>query len=201
MPIPIPTKPSGFHYGSRDANVQIEVFIDIQCPHSKRAWPSVIALKEYYTTDQIGLAVHLITLSNHRQAWDISKGIFALANQNDDAFFSFASYLYARQEEYYNGPFRDKTHQDLLNQIADYAHDFSGFDKSRMLELIEMGEVYTDARTPIRFASTKGVWATPTFFLNGSDLIGKLSEDPTLKEWQALIEPLLSHTRVNRKEG
>jgi len=199
MPIPIPPKPSGFHHGSRDANIQIEVFIDIQCPHSKRAWPSVIALKEHYTSDQISLAVHLITLSNHRQAWDISKGIFALAGENDEVFFRFASYLYARQKEYYNASFRDKTHQDLLNHIADYANDFSGIDKSRMLELIETGEVYTDARTPIRFASTKGVWATPTYFLNGSDLIGKLSEDPTLKEWQSLIEPLLSRKRDNQK--
>jgi len=195
MPIPIPRKPSGFHYGSRDANVQIEVFMDMQCPHSKRAWPSIIALKDQYTATQIGLTVHLITLSNHRQAWDISKGIFALAGDNDEAFFGFASYLFARQEEYYNAPFRHKTHQELLNQIADYAHDFSGFDKSEMLKLIETGEVYTDARTPIRFASTKGVWATPTVFLNGSDLIGKLPEDPTLKEWQVLIEPLLTHTR------
>ncbi|MEM7067989.1 MAG: thioredoxin domain-containing protein [Pseudomonadota bacterium] len=191
MPIPIPRKPSGVLHGSRDANIQIEAFVDIQCPHSKRAWPSLIALKEHYTSDQIGLGVHLITLSNHRQAWDISKGVFALAADNVEAFFGFASFLYARQEEYYNGPFRDKTHQDLLNRIADYAYEFSGFDRSKMLELIESGEVYTDARTPIRFAATKGVWATPTFFLNGSELTGKLSEDPTLEEWQSLIEPLL----------
>lgn len=191
MPIPIPRKPSGFHFGARHAHVQIEAFIDIQCPHSKRAWPSVMALKEHYRDGQIGFGVHLITLSNHRQAWDVSKGLFALAGDDAGVFFKFASYLYARQEEFHNGPFRDKTHQDLLNQIARYAHDFSGFDRSRMAELIESNEIYTDARTPIRFASTKGVWATPTFFLNGSELVGKLSEDPTLEEWQALIEPLL----------
>lgn len=190
MPIPIPRKPSGFFFGSRRANTQIEAFIDIQCPHSKRAWPSLIALKEHYDQQQIGLTVHLITLSNHRQAWDISKGVFALAGDDDEVFFEFASYLYARQEEYYNGPFRDKTHQDLLNQIADYAHDFSGFDRSKMLELIDTDAVYTDARTPIRFAATKNIWATPTFFLNGSDLISKLTEDPTLEEWRVLIEPL-----------
>lgn len=191
MPIPISRKPSGYFHGSRDAKVQIEAFIDIQCPHSKLAWPSLIALKDHYTKGEIGLAVHLITLSNHRQAWDVSKGIFALAGDNDETFFTFASYLYARQADYYNGPFRDKTHQDLLNLIADFAHDFSGFDREEMLKRIETGEVYTDARTPIRFASTKGVWATPTFFLNGSDLVGKFSEEPTLDEWRAVVDPLL----------
>lgn len=191
MAIPIPRKPSGFFFGSKDANVQIDAFVDIQCPHSKRAWPSILGLWEEYSCGQICITVHLITLSNHRQAWDISKGLFAYAGDDSGKFFGFASYLYDRQEEYYNGPFRDKTHQDLLNQIAEYAYDHARFDKAKMLELIETNEVYTDARTPIRYASTKGVWATPTFFLNGSDLIGKLSEDPTMEEWKALIEPLL----------
>ena len=191
MPIPIARKPSGFFYGSRNANIQIDAFLDVQCPHCKRAWPSLIALKDHYASGEIGLAVHLITLSNHRQAWDISKGIFALAGDNAETFFEFASYLYDRQEEFYNGRFREKTHQDLLDQIAQYAHDFSGFERTRMLELIETNEVYTDARTPIRFASTKGVWATPTFLLNDSDLVGKFSEDPGLEEWRAIIDPML----------
>ncbi|MEP0393037.1 MAG: thioredoxin domain-containing protein [Erythrobacter sp.] len=191
MPIPIARKPSGFFHGSRSAAIQVDAFLDIQCPHSKRAWPSLIAIKDHYVSGEIGLAVHLITLSNHRQSWDISKGIFALARDDDEAFFEFGSYLFARQDEFYNSEFRDKTHQDLIEQIAQYAYDFSGFDKARMLGLIDTNEIYTDARTPIRFASTKGVWATPTFFLNSSDLVGQLSEDPTLEEWRAIIDPLL----------
>lgn len=195
MPIPLTRKPSGFFHGSRSAPIQIEVFLDIQCPHSRRAWPGIMALKEHYASGEIGLSVQLITLSNHRQAWDISKGIFALTGAkeagDDELFFAFTSYLYARQGEFLNGPYRDKTHQDLLDNIAQYAHDFCSFDKSRMLELIETGEVYTNARTPIRYASTKGVWATPTCFLNASDLVGKFTEDPTLEEWRAVIDPLL----------
>ena len=80
MPIPIPNRASGFTLGPSSANVKIDVFFDIQCPHSKQTWPTIIELLKYYESKSVSVTAHLITLSNHRQAWDLSLALFALAD-------------------------------------------------------------------------------------------------------------------------
>lgn len=51
-------------------------------------------------------------------------------------------------------------------------------------------DIYIDARTPIRYAATKAVWATPTFFVNNADKV-PVDHNSSVSEWQALIDPLL----------
>ena len=51
-------------------------------------------------------------------------------------------------------------------------------------------EIYIEARTPIRYAATRSVWATPTFFINNADDV-PLSFDSKLQEWVNVIDPLL----------
>ena len=190
MAIPIPHQPSGFLLGYPAAKVTIDAFVDIQCPHSKRAWPTLLQLLEHYKNDSVSLRVHLITLSNHRQAWDMSLGLFALADGDAQRFFDFATYMYERQDQYYNGQFADKTHNDLRNLVANFAEQHAAVNPDEFLK--EMGEhdVYINARTPIRFAATRAVWATPTLFINNGDNV-PVNHESTLEEWRAVIDPLL----------
>lgn len=109
------------------------------------------------------MTVHLLTLSNHRQAWDMSLGLFAVAATEAQVFFDFASYIYARQDQFYNGPFEHKTHNDLRQLVADFAAEHAGVERTWVLKRMADNDVYIDARTPIRYAATKAVWATPTF--------------------------------------
>jgi hypothetical protein len=46
MAPPIPKKPIGYRKGHCDALVQVEVFVDIEGPFSKKAWPTIIALSK-----------------------------------------------------------------------------------------------------------------------------------------------------------
>lgn len=188
--IPIPHRPSGFHLGSPEAKITIDAFIDIQCPHSRQVWPTLLDVIKYYKHQPVGLRVHLITLSNHRQAWDVSLGLFALAEGDSNKFYSFTSFVYDRQEQFYNTPFLHKTHEDLKQFVADLAVEHSGINREEFL--IRMGEhdIYTQARTPIRYAATRAVWATPTLFINNA---GKVPVDhaSTLEDWQEIIDPLL----------
>ena len=50
--------------------------------------------------------------------------------------------------------------------------------------------VYVQARTPIRYAATRAVWATPTLFINNADNV-PVDHQSTLADWQAVIDPLL----------
>ena len=79
MTIPIPHRPSGFLKGAAAADVTLDVFVDIQCPHSKRLWPTLMSVMDHYQAESISLKTHLITGSNHRQAWDMTLALFAFA--------------------------------------------------------------------------------------------------------------------------
>lgn len=191
MPIPIPHRASGFTVGDPSATVNIDVFFDIQCPHSKRAWPTVIEVLKHYQSKPVRVTAHLITLSNHRQAWDVSLGLFALADGESNRFFDFASFLFDQQELFYNAPFKHQTHEDLRQLISEFANQHAGLDRTKFLEKMDTHDVYIQARTPIRFAATRAVWATPTFFINNADDV-PVNHESGLQDWVNVIEPLLA---------
>lgn len=190
MAIPIPHRPSGFVLGDPAALVTIDAFVDIQCPHSRASWPTLMAVLEHYRDKSVSLKVHMVTLSNHRQAWDISLGLFAKAEGDSSKFYDFAGFVYERQEQFYNAQFLHKTHEGLRQFVADLAQEHSGIDRESFLNRMGDKDIYIDARTPIRYAATKAVWATPTFFVNNADKV-PVDHNSSVSEWQALIDPLL----------
>lgn len=191
MPIPIPNRASGFTLGDPSASAKIDVFFDIQCPHSKRAWPTIIALLKHYESKPVSVTAHIITLSNHRQAWDMSLALFALSEGDAKRFFDFASFLFDRQDQFYNAQFMQKTHHDLRILAADFAHQHAGVNQQSFLKKMDAYETYIDARTPIRFAATRAVWATPTFFINNADDV-PISFDSNLQDWICVLDALMA---------
>ena len=190
MTIPIPKRPSGFIIGDLAAHVTIDAFIDIQCPHSRDIWPTLLEVSKHYKNKPVSFNVHLITLSNHRQAWDVSLGLFALAESDANKFYNFATFIFERQAHFYNGPFLHKTHDDLIQLVTDFAEDHANVNRDKFMNRMKENDIYVQARTPIRYAATKAVWATPTLFINNA---GKVPVDhqSSLADWQAMIEPLL----------
>ena len=190
MTIPIPHRPSGFLLGDPAAQITVDAFIDIQCPHSRMAWPTLLEVLEHYQDKPVSLKVHLITLSNHRQAWDMSLGLFALADGDANKFYDFATFIYERQEQFYNAPFLHKTHDELRQLVADFAEQHSGIDRVGFLERMSDNDIYIQARTPIRYAATRAVWATPTLFINNAGNV-PVDHKSSLDEWRKVIDPLL----------
>lgn len=195
MTIPIPRRPSGFILGDPAAEITIDAFVDIQCPHSLAIWPTLLEVLKHYRNESLSLKVHLMTLSDHRQAWDVSLGLFALAEDSAITFYGFATFLYVRQEQFNNASFFNKTHDDLRQLIADYAAEYSAieksdFDRNKFLKRMDDHDIYIQARTPIRYAATKSVWATPTVFINNGVNVG-VDHRSKLSDWREVIDPLL----------
>lgn len=192
MAIPIPHRPSGFLLGDPAAQVTLDAFVDIQCPHSRTAWPTLMAVMEHYKGQSISLKVHLITLSNHRQAWDMSLGLFSLAQGKAETFYPFASFMFECQEQFYNAVYLHKTHDDLRQSIADLAESHGAVERDAFLQRMADDDIYIQARTPIRYAATKGVWATPSFFVNNGNNV-PVDHKSTVNDWIQMIEPLLTN--------
>lgn len=191
MSIPIPDRPSGFLIGDPAALVTIDAFVDIQCPHSRLAWPNLMKVMAHYQGAPVSLRTHLITLSNHRQAWDMSLGLFAYADGDATKFYEFATFIYERQEQFYNAQFTHRTHDDLRQLIADFAQTHGNVAREAFLRRMADDDIYVSARTPIRYAATRSVWATPTLMINNAGLI-PVNHSSSLEEWREVIDPLLA---------
>ena len=191
MPIPIPNRPSGYRLGDSNAPVQIEMFFDLECPFSKKGWQTILKVISAYPTDQIYLILQPMTLSNHRQSWDATKAAIAIAGNDTNKFVDFVSYIFSHQEEFANEASKDTTQTEWHSILADYAVDATQWsDKDKFMQLLNSKEIYGQARIPARFAAMKGVWSTPTYFINGAEAVD-LSSQSSLADWQKTINSLL----------
>jgi len=192
MPIPIPKRPSGYVKGGASALLQIEAFVDIQCPYSKKAWPTLLAVSDHFGSEKVQLRVYLLSMANHRQSWDVTKAIFAVAEADSEQFFKLATFLYVRQEQFFNGVFKQLTQVDLYNLIVRLVGEY-GYptDGAEFIKRIESDEVFAAAKIPSRIAFSRGVWSTPTFYINGAEA-NQLSSSSTLEDWNKVLDPLLT---------
>jgi protein-disulfide isomerase len=190
MAIPIPKRPSGHSSGKADAPIQIEAFIDLQCPYSKKAWPTLLTIAANYGQEGVRLTIQPIVLAEHHQSWDVTKAAVAVAAGDASRFLDFTGYLYAHQEEYTNSRSWDRTRKDLHALLARFAGEYAGeIDAEVFFQRLESAEVEQAAKTPLRLAATRGVWSTPTFFINGAE-VPQLLSSSTLEDWKAVLEPL-----------
>lgn len=191
MPIPIPKRPSGYVKGGASVLLQIEAFVDIQCPYSKKAWPTLLAMADHHGPEKVQLRVQLLSMANHRQSWDVTKAIFAVAGTDSKLFFPLATFLYERQEQFFNGVFKPRTQLDLYDLIVGLLTEY-GYqtDRTEFIKRLESDDVYAAAKIPSRIAFSRGVWSTPTFFINGAEAT-QLSSSSSLEDWNNILEPLL----------
>ena len=191
MPVPIPKRPSGYRLGNPGAPVSVEMFFDLECPFSKRGWLTLMQVMERYPSDQLCAVLQPMVLSNHRQSWDATMAAITVSKDDPNAFVRFVSYLFDHQKEFANDAFDHKTRVELQQLLAHYAVDAAGWDSPEsFIERLNSEEIYSPARIPARFAAVRGVWSTPTFFINGAEA-SDLSSKSSVKDWQQVIDSLL----------
>ena len=191
MPIPIPKRPSGYRLGNADAPIVVEMFFDIECPFSKKGWQTILKVVQAYPSEQLRLILQPMTLGNHRQSWDATKAAIAVAGDDTSKFIDFVSYIFDRQSEFAADAFKDKTQTDWHYLLASYAVDATEWeDKEQFVKLLNSKEIYNQTKIPARWAIVRGVWSTPTFFINGAEAID-LSSQSSLQDWQDKINSVL----------
>ncbi|MEL6554937.1 MAG: thioredoxin domain-containing protein [Cyanobacteria bacterium J06621_11] len=190
MAIPIPARPSGYRLGQADAPIAVEMFLDLECPFSKRGWNNVMKVVEAYSLAQVSWTFQLMTLGNHRQCWDATKAVMAAAGEDMDKFVDFVTHIFSKQAEFANEAWKDKTQTEFHQWLAECAAEATEHtDKDKFIERINSQDVYAAARIPARHSIMTGVWSTPTFFINGAEATA-LSSGSSLDDWKAVIDPL-----------
>ena len=200
MSIPVPPRPSGYRLGSGDAPIQIEVFIDLECPFSKKGWSTMLALADL-SGDRLQPAIAgrpiAITalpaiLCDHRQSWDLTKALAKVAGADGPRGWQFISHLYQHQQTFSGDAFNSKTRQELFDLIEQL---ITAFDPNLpAAEVVKAsssddGAIASQAKASIRYAISQGVWSTPTFVVNGSQ-VPQLESSATVSDWHEFLASL-----------
>jgi protein-disulfide isomerase len=191
MPIPVPSRPCGYRLGSGEASVQIEVFLDLECPFSKKTWPTMLALINE-ADDRLNITALPIVLCDHRQSWDLTKALVAIAGDDALKGWKLIGHFYQHQAAFNHTAFDAKTREDLFSLIARLAQDFDpDLPIAELMKDIreDAGETANHAKTPNRYAIQRGVWSTPTFLINGSE-VPQLESSSTIQDWQKFLAAL-----------
>lgn len=192
MPTPVPTYPSGYRLGSGDAPIQIEAFVDFECPFSKKAWPTLLALINQAPSDRLAITAQPTVLCDHRQSWDLTKTLTAVAAPHPLKAWQFISHLFQNQERFNGAAFETKTRQDLLALVETLIEEFDPALPSHDL-VKDLGDessaIASRAKSSVRYAIIRGVWSTPTFLINGSE-VPQLESSSTISDWNSFLDSL-----------
>ncbi|XP_068748495.1 uncharacterized protein [Montipora capricornis] len=196
--IPLPKRPLGFVFngGEPTAPILLAAFVDLTCPDSKQAWPTVKKVAEMYGPKVLQFTVHLFPLPYHTNAFMAAQSVYAVDAFNSSLVMSWLTTVFANQEQLYNSQTMGKDRYDVINIISDLGSDI-GVDKSIIKHGLTNNEYNGHTRISWKYGCSRTVSGTPFFFLNDI-FVSEASSSWSVDNWKQLIDPLLN---VRLKNG
>ncbi|XP_030443864.1 uncharacterized protein LOC115666235 [Syzygium oleosum] len=189
-----PPRRDGFVYtdGRVDSDtVVVEAFLDPVCPDSRDAWPPLKQALRYYGP-RVWLVVHLLPLPYHDNAYVASRALHIVNALNTSATFHLLEMFFMQQGRFYNDQTKDMSRAAIVNSIVKFAAQAVG---NSYYSSIAAGfnDRQTDLKTRVSFkySTSKGVYATPSFFLNGF-LLPDGGSPIDYEGWRSFIDPLIA---------
>ncbi|KAJ8772674.1 hypothetical protein K2173_027851 [Erythroxylum novogranatense] len=192
-----PATYDGFVYRSYRGgphSILIEAFYDPVCPDSRDSWPPLKQALHHYGSD-VWLVVHLLPLPYHDNAFAASRALHIVNGLNCSATFLLLEHFFNDQARFYGDNTGHLSRFTVVKEIVDFAAETVG---SSYHSGIEAGftDRQTDLKTRISFkySTSRGVFATPTFLINGFVLPDSGSAID-YNGWLKFIDPLISAKR------
>lgn len=197
----IPAKFDGFVYGKttefNPENILIEAFFDPVCPDTRDAWPPLKQALDYYGS-RLSLIVHPFPLPYHDNAFVTSRALHIVNEFNSSATYPLWESFFKHQEKFYNSATNTKSRLEVVDEISDFiveslGHSYysaikSGF-KNRNSDL--------KTRISFKYGCSRGVYGTPTFFVNGFAL-PDAGSPVDYNGWRKIIDKIISSNGVRR---
>eukprot|EP00128_Syssomonas_multiformis_P010911 Colp12_sorted_trinity150504_noHs@5050 len=191
--VPIPSRPPGLTYsGKADAPIQLDAFLDLLCPDSKAAWPTLKALATSYGNETFRLNVHLFPLPYHHNAFIATRAAFALVKSQSPKLFDYIDTVFDKQDQYADSTTEHKTETEIEEEIVSLA-GLPANTKLRTQYDVEMA-----TRIAWKYACTRGVAGTPWFFVNGVAVAGESTW--TVANWRTVLDPLVRPQLLGAQE-
>jgi protein-disulfide isomerase len=179
----------GIEIGHASRRVRLDLFLDLQCPYSKKSWDVIGEAVSNEWKDHLSMSFHPICLSHHRQSWDLARALSAIHSIDESGALAFISAVYAEQDQFYNAAWKSKGQDEFLSHLAAFAREMVDCTASDFINRIESDDNYSKSKKSIHYAAVKQVWSTPTFFFNEVPADG-LDSSSSLKDWNEIISGL-----------
>ncbi len=145
--------------GNKNAPVTIVSFEDYQCPFCGRAFQETFPQlkKEYIDTGKVKYVYRDFPLSFHPEAQPAAEAAECADEQG-------------KFWEYHDGIFNDQATmgRSLYLSLAEEI----GMDVEQFTQCIDTGKYRQEVQADFNYGSQVGVSGTPTFFINGIELVG-----------------------------
>jgi protein-disulfide isomerase len=159
--------------GNKDSKVVVVNYDDFQCPFCSRMHQTLFPqlLKEY--GDRVEFVYKDFPLTEIHP-WAVHAAVDAncLAAQNNDAYWDFADYIHANQQEVNSEKTREGQFAalDRLTTVQKQKHNL---DLSKLQSCIK-AQNEDAVKASMKEGESVGVNATPTLFVNGQEMDGAL---------------------------
>ncbi|KAK0575622.1 hypothetical protein LWI29_003925 [Acer saccharum] len=200
-----PAKQDGFFYKNNRVDsdtIVIEAFFDPVCPDSRDAWPPLKHALEHYGP-RVSLVVHLLPLPYHDNAYATSRALHIVNTINSSTTFRLLEWFFKYQERFYNEPTHNMSRASVVDEIVKFSAEAIG---NSYLSAIESGfnDRNTDLLTRVSFklSTSRGVYGTPFFFVNGF-VLPDAGSPLDYNGWRKIIDPLraLFDSSQGEKDG
>ncbi|KAK6189905.1 hypothetical protein SNE40_001875 [Patella caerulea] len=196
--IPIPTREVGYVYknGSDSAPVHLDAFLDLICPYSKQALPTLMQVAEMYGPKQLQLTVHLFPLPYHRNSFYATKGAHAISSLTQgNLTFDWINLVYKNMPALVNSATHQFSEDQMKTKFSNLASKL-GLYPELFIPLLDDPHIEEDTRVAWKYACTRGVAGTPTFMVN--DVLVGGSPAWTAAQWKQLLDAVLHPSKTRQ---
>eukprot|EP01012_Entosiphon_sulcatum_P045772 TRINITY_DN6119_c0_g1_i2.p2 TRINITY_DN6119_c0_g1~~TRINITY_DN6119_c0_g1_i2.p2 ORF type:complete len:259 (+),score=56.06 TRINITY_DN6119_c0_g1_i2:52-828(+) len=189
----------GFYRGNASSTLVVELFGDFQCPDTLNSWNAVWKPLASRFANEAVFYYHDFPLPYHRSAHDagisavIAAGLASAdgkGKSRNDAYWEFADVLFANQAQFSSSQTLTKTPQQVRTEVFAALAEGYGLDRAAFLSGFSNSQNDRGVRLGWKWGAAKGVYATPTFAINGALVFE--ADAWSLQDWEQEIVYLLS---------
>ena len=160
--MPIPKVPEGFAIGPAEADRKIMVFMAHTCGDCSAAWPNMYPFFKN-NTDWLRVEFHFVPLPYDPNGFLMQQGGRYIQDKYPHKFLDLVTWMFENNYKYGTGT--HQTQAELRKMLCQDIETVTGVDASEVADNLD--NVYEDIRISAQYAAFKGVFWTPSFFLNG----------------------------------
>jgi len=168
----------------------IEVFLDLHCPFSKKAYARLKEVVNHYGEQRVQFVMFNWIQPWHPQATWLHQAALAASIFDRDLYWKMVDLIYERQDEFRDDKVQDVSRRQFFDLMGDYGKEL-GVEKQAFVEKMSSPDVIQLMKWELKYGRQNGIHSSPTYLINGL-LAADVSSGWTLEQWQKLLDPLVS---------
>ncbi|CAA0337220.1 unnamed protein product [Arabidopsis thaliana] len=189
-----PVRQDGFVYppGHRfdPDTILIEAYFDPVCPDSRDSWPPLKQALHHYGS-RVALLLHLLPLPYHDNAYVTSRALHIVNTVHANATFSLLEGFFKHQSLFYNAQTQLLSRPAVVEKIVELGTVSLGNSYQSVLKSgFSDNKSDRATRVSFKYSASRGVYGTPTFYVNGF-VLSDAASPSNFGGWKKIIDPLV----------